>query len=67
MVGITVTGNMQTDWFPEASVAVQVRIVVPRGKKLPEGGTQITEGAGLSRSGVSGPPVDRPSWSTLAR
>lgn len=41
---------MQTDWFPEASVATQVTIVVPRGKKLPEGGTQTTDGEGSCSS-----------------
>src|SRR5688572_4682622 len=46
MVGVTTTGNVQTDSFPEASVAVQVTSVVPRGKKLPEGGMQTTVGHG---------------------
>jgi len=50
MVGMTTTGNVQTDWLPEASVAVQVTIVVPRGKKLPDGGTHTTDGAGSQMS-----------------
>jgi len=50
MVCITTTGNVQTDWFPDASVAVQVTIVVPRGKKAPDGGTQTTTGAGSAQS-----------------
>src|SRR5262245_46999498 len=46
----TVTGNWQVDWLPEASVAVHVTRVVPRGKKLPEGGTHTTTGSGSSSS-----------------
>src|SRR5688572_544993 len=49
----TVTWNSQVDSFPEASVAVQVTTVVPRGKKLPEGGTHTTPGAG-SRQSLAG-------------
>src|SRR5262245_29334291 len=41
----TTTGNEHVAWLPDASVAVHVTVVVPRGKKLPEGGTQTTEGA----------------------
>ena len=40
------TGNSHVDWLPEASVAVQFTRVVPRGKKLPEGGTHTTPGEG---------------------
>lgn len=45
-------GNWQVDWFPEASVAVQVMIVVPRGNRLPEGGTHTIgiRGAGGRRA-----------------
>ena len=50
--GSTTTGNVQVAWLPDVSVAVQVTIVVPRGKKLPEGGTQTMEGLG--------------SWSSIA-
>jgi len=41
---------MQIDGFPEASVAVLVTIVVPRGKKLPVGGTQTNAGEGSQSS-----------------
>src|SRR5262245_15360177 len=50
--GKTTTGNAHEVRLPDESVAVQVTIVVPRGKKLPEGGTQTTEGAG-SRSSLA--------------
>src|SRR6185436_9496833 len=46
----TVTGNSRTVRFPEASVALQVTRVVPRGKKLPEGGTHTTRGEGSRQS-----------------
>src|SRR5258705_13968580 len=49
-LGATVTGNSQVDSLPEASVAVHVTRVVPRGKKLPEGGTHTTMGAGSRQS-----------------
>src|SRR6185503_413099 len=49
-LGATVTGNAHADWFPEASVAVHVTSVVPRGKKLPEGGTHTMLGAGSRQS-----------------
>jgi hypothetical protein len=52
MAGITTTGNVQTDWFPEASVAVQITVVVPRGNRLPEGGVHTT--------------VGKASWSSVA-
>jgi hypothetical protein len=42
----TVTWNWALDSLPHASVAVQVTSVVPRGKKLPEGGAHTTFGAG---------------------
>jgi hypothetical protein len=37
---VTVMVNEQVAVFPEASVAVQVTIVVPDGKLLPDGGVQ---------------------------
>lgn len=50
VVARTVTGKEQVDWFPAQSVAVHVTIVVPRGKKLPEGGTHTRLGAGSALS-----------------
>src|SRR5262245_22350875 len=47
---LTVTGNWQVAWLPAKSVAVQVTVVVPRGKRLPEGGTHTTLGVGSSSS-----------------
>ena len=38
---LTVTVKLQTAVLPEASLAVQVTVVVPHGKVLPEGGTQL--------------------------
>ena len=38
----TVTVKVQVAVLPEASVAVQVTVVVPAGKQLPEGGLQTT-------------------------
>jgi hypothetical protein len=38
----TVTVNEQEAVFPAASVAVQLTVVVPTGKGLPEGGVQVT-------------------------
>ena len=38
------TRNEQVAWLPTGSVAVQATVVVPLGKKLPEGGTQTTLG-----------------------
>lgn len=37
-VSFTVTVNVQLAVFPEASVAVQVTVVVPTGKKDPDSG-----------------------------
>ena len=45
-MGWTVTGNWQASWLPEASVAVHSTIVVPCGKKLPEGGVQTSDAPG---------------------
>jgi hypothetical protein len=39
-VSFTVTVNVQVAVLPEASVAVQVTVVVPFGKVEPEGGVQ---------------------------
>jgi hypothetical protein len=53
----TVTGNWHVAWLPEKSVAVQVTIVVPRGKRLPDGGTHtrlgVVDCVGLRRGGAS--------------
>jgi hypothetical protein len=38
----TVTLKEQVAWLPEASVAVQLTVVVPIGKVEPEGGLQAT-------------------------
>ena len=38
----TVTVKLQVAVLPEASVAVQVTVVTPTGKQLPEGGVQTT-------------------------
>jgi hypothetical protein len=40
-VSITVTVNEQLPGLPDASVAVQVTVVVPAGNDVPEGGTQV--------------------------
>src|SRR5688500_2186840 len=42
----TFTVKEQEAVFPPASVTVQVTLVTPTGKKLPEGGTQTTVGLG---------------------
>ncbi len=44
VVSSTVIVNEQEAEFPAASVAVQVTVVVPRGKSEPETGVQITLG-----------------------
>ena len=38
----TVTVKVQSAWLPDASVAVQVTVVVPFGKVEPDGGLQLT-------------------------
>jgi hypothetical protein len=45
-VSFTVTVNVQAETLPAASVAVEVTVVVPIGKKLPEAGelTTVTPG-----------------------
>ena len=40
--GFTVTVNEQFVLLPQASVAIQVTVVVPIGKLLPLGGLQLT-------------------------
>src|SRR5204863_7694167 len=40
-VALTVTGKLQLDSLPAASVAVQETVVVPRGKTEPDGGLQM--------------------------
>src|SRR6266700_1208581 len=37
---LTFTLNEQADWFPHASVAVQLTVVLPTGNAEPEGGVQ---------------------------
>ena len=39
---MTFTGKEHEAVFPQASVAVQVTMVVPALKTVPEGGTQVT-------------------------
>src|SRR5262245_17381394 len=46
----TLTANRQLDWFPASSVAVHVTIVLPSGKRLPEGGAQTISGDGSLQS-----------------
>ena len=41
-LSITVTLNEQSEVFPEASVATELTVVVPTGKKLPEDGFETT-------------------------
>jgi hypothetical protein len=50
--GVTVTVNMQLAMLLEASVAVQVTVVVPLGKVEPEAGVHMTEGLGQLSVGV---------------
>ncbi len=45
-MSLTVTVKLQVDVLPEASVAVQVTVVVPLGKVVPEGGLQVTVAPG---------------------
>ena len=47
-VSLTVTGNMQEPTFFELSVAVQVTVVVPFWKIVPDGGVQVA-GTGPSQ------------------
>jgi hypothetical protein len=47
---LTVTLKLQLLRLPQASVAVQVTVVVPAGKQKPEGGSQTTVGFGSQMS-----------------
>ena len=52
---VTATVNPQVAWIPDASVAVQVTVVVPMGKIDPERGLQTTVRPGqLSLTVVGG-------------
>jgi hypothetical protein len=42
----TVTGKEQDAVLPAASVAVQVTVVIPSGKQVPDGGLQLIETPG---------------------
>jgi hypothetical protein len=50
----TVILNVQFPWFPEVSVTVQVTVVIPTGKHVPDAGLQVT---GLGPSGQLSLPV----------
>ena len=52
-----VTVNDPVEVLPLKSAAVQVTVVVPVGKKLPEAGTQVTSGAGSTTSAAVAPKV----------
>jgi hypothetical protein len=41
-LSLTITLNVQLAWLPLTSVAVQVTVVVPFGKLVPEAGEQTT-------------------------
>src|SRR6266481_305505 len=47
---VTVTVNAVAAWFPCASVALQVTVVVPGGKFEPEAGEQVTGSAPSTKS-----------------
>jgi hypothetical protein len=49
---LTVTVNEQVAVLADASVAVQVTVVVPTGKQNPEAGTQFTVAPGQLSPGV---------------
>jgi hypothetical protein len=51
---VTVIVNVPLAWFPEESVAVQVTVVGPRGKPLPDAGVQFTLGLGSTLSVAPG-------------
>ena len=53
-VSLTVTVKLQVAVFPEASVAVQVTVVVPLGNSEPEGGLQATVAPGQLSVAVAG-------------
>ena len=50
----TVILNVHCFWLPELSVAVQVTVVIPNGKQVPDGGMQTTVGAGVQLSVADG-------------
>src|SRR5829696_2320975 len=50
VVSRTVTSKPPCASLPAVSVAVQVTVVLPKGKVLPEGGVQVTSGLVGSRS-----------------
>ena len=52
MQSLTVTVNVQVAMFIEASFAVQVTVVVPTGKQVPEAGKQLAVGFGQLSRGV---------------
>lgn len=41
IVLLTVTVKVQEAWFSDASVAVQLTVVVPNAKQVPAGGEQL--------------------------
>jgi hypothetical protein len=51
---VTVIVNVPLAWFPEKSVAVQLTVVCPRGKLLPDAGVQFTLGLGSTLSVAPG-------------
>ena len=44
---VTVTEKLQLVAFPQVSVAVQLTMVVPKGKMVPLPGVQYSDGGGL--------------------
>ena len=52
VLGITLITKLQLVALPQASVAVQVTRFVPTGKRLPDGGAQVTIGLGSHESVV---------------
>ena len=50
----TVTTKVTAALFPAASVAVQVTVVGPGGKREPEAGVQVTTGVGSAASCTTG-------------
>jgi hypothetical protein len=60
---LTVTVNMQVEALPAASVAVQVTVVVPTGKNVPDGGEQTTVTPGQLSVAVAVKVTMAPHWS----
>jgi hypothetical protein len=52
--GTTVTVKVQLAVLLDESVAVQVTVVVPTAKQLPDAGTQFTVGGGVQLSVAGG-------------